>query len=301
MALDKTRAITEETRCALASSLLAGFLFLSRVFHTAARSLGGIEERAAFVRPCSPLRGLHDHRGGRPRGSLGRDRRWRTASRFGFPPPLAAPLAICALVLLGGALHEDGLADCADGFSLAARPASASSKSWRDSRIGTFGAVALVLSLYLRAASLALIADESLGLAGAVLIGGAALSRAASLMPLALLPPARENGAGFAARTPERAALAIATCLAVVFALAPVVAGAELARCPRRHCFGYLLGLGRCAARSKTHRRPDRGCRGRRAATQRNRVLSSVRRARLTKGFASKQSRANSKYRTGPR
>ena len=38
------------------------------------------------------------------------------ASRFGFPPPLAAPLAICFLVLLGGAMHEDGLADCADGF-----------------------------------------------------------------------------------------------------------------------------------------------------------------------------------------
>ncbi len=38
------------------------------------------------------------------------------ASRFGFPPPLAAPLAICSLVLLGGAMHEDGLADCADGF-----------------------------------------------------------------------------------------------------------------------------------------------------------------------------------------
>jgi adenosylcobinamide-GDP ribazoletransferase len=49
-------------------------------------------------------------------------------------------------------------------------------------------------------------------------------------MPLALLPPARENGAGFAAGKPEQGALAVAACLAVVFALAPVVAGASLAR-----------------------------------------------------------------------
>ena len=151
------------------------------------------------------------------------------ASRFGFPPPLAAPLAICSLVLLGGAMHEDGLADCADGFSGGATR-ERKLEIMRDSQIGTFGAVCLVLSLYLRAASLALIADESLGLAGAVLIGAAALSRAASLMPLALLPPARANGIGFAAGKPERAALAVAACLAVVFALAPVVAGAYLAR-----------------------------------------------------------------------
>jgi adenosylcobinamide-GDP ribazoletransferase len=151
------------------------------------------------------------------------------ASRLGFPPPLAAPFAICALVLLTGAMHEDGLADCADGF-FGGATRERKLEIMQDSGIGTFGAVALVLSLYLRAASVALIADESLGLAGAVLIGAAALSRALSLMPLALLPPARENGAGFAARTPERAALAVAACLAVVFTLAPVVAGASLAR-----------------------------------------------------------------------
>jgi adenosylcobinamide-GDP ribazoletransferase len=151
------------------------------------------------------------------------------ASRSGFPPLLAAPLAICCLVLLGGAMHEDGLADCADGF-FGGATRERKLEIMADSGIGTFGAVALVLSLYLRAASLALIADESLGLACAVLIGAAALSRAASLMPLALLPPAREDGAGFAARTPERAALAIAACLAIVFALAPVAVGAFLGR-----------------------------------------------------------------------
>ncbi len=126
-------------------------------------------------------------------------------------------------------MHEDGLADCADGF-FGGATRERKLEIMQDSRIGTFGAVAVALSLYLRAASLALIVGESLALALAVLIGAAALSRTASLMPLALLPPARENGAGFGAGKPGRAALAIASCLAAVFALAPVVAGASLNR-----------------------------------------------------------------------
>jgi adenosylcobinamide-GDP ribazoletransferase len=197
------------------------FLFLSRVFHSAAHSLGGIPEQTAFARrffACSP----HVAGGGRPRGGVSRDR------DGGGLPFLAAPLAICSLVFLGGAMHEDGLADCADGF-FGGATRERKLEIMQDSRIGTFGVVALVLSLYLRAASLALIVDKSLALAGAVLIGAAALSRAASLMPLVLIPPARENGAGFAAGKPERAALAVAACLAVGFALAPVVAGAYLA------------------------------------------------------------------------
>ena len=100
------------------------------------------------------------------------------ASLLGFPPPLAAPLAICALALVSGAMHEDGLADCADGF-LGGATRERKLEIMADSRIGTFGAVALVLSLYLRAVSLTLIVNESLGLACAVLIGAAALSRAA--------------------------------------------------------------------------------------------------------------------------
>lgn len=151
-----------------------------------------------------------------------------SASLLGFPPPVAAPLAICALALVSGAMHEDGLADCADGF-LGGATRERKLEIMADSRIGTFGAVALVLSLYLRAVSLTLILNESLGLACAVIIGAAGLSRAASLMPLALLPAARENGAGFAAGKPEQAALVLAASLAVVFALAPVTAGASLA------------------------------------------------------------------------
>ncbi|HUZ91455.1 MAG TPA: adenosylcobinamide-GDP ribazoletransferase [Methylocella sp.] len=151
------------------------------------------------------------------------------AQSLGFHPLLAAPLAVCCLVMLSGALHEDGLADCADGFFGGPTP-ERKLEIMRDSRIGTFGALALALSLYIRAVSLALIAGESLGVACAMLIGAAALSRTAALFPLVILPPARQNGAGFAAGKPEPAALATAGCLAVVLGLAPVLAGAEPGR-----------------------------------------------------------------------
>jgi adenosylcobinamide-GDP ribazoletransferase len=148
---------------------------------------------------------------------------------LGFPPLLAAPLAVGCLIMLSGALHEDGLADCADGF-FGGATRERKLEIMRDGQIGTFGALALLLSVYVRAASLASIAGESLGLAATVLIGAAALSRSAALIPLAILPPARQDGAGFAAGKPAPMALAAASCLAIVFALVPVAAGAGLDR-----------------------------------------------------------------------
>ena len=100
----------------------------------------------------------------------------------------------------------------------------------RESRIGSFGTVALVLSLSLRMSSVVLIANQNLCLACAVLTGGAALSRTCGLLPLVLLPPVRKDGAGFSAQRPAQGALLVATLLAFLFALAPVPAGANLIR-----------------------------------------------------------------------
>ena len=151
------------------------------------------------------------------------------ARSLGLPSLLAAPLATGALVVLSGAMHEDGLADCADGFFGGETP-ERKLEIMQDSRIGAFGAVALLLSLYLRVMGLTLIADNSLGLACAVLIGAAALSRSLALMPLLLLPPARQTGSGFAAGKPAAGAFAVAIFLAILFALAPVSAGANLSQ-----------------------------------------------------------------------
>ncbi len=151
------------------------------------------------------------------------------AVELGLSPLLAALLALSCLIILTGALHEDGLADCADGF-FGGATRQRKLDIMRDSQIGTFGALALLLSLSVRAASLASITSESPALAAAVLIAAAALSRSAALIPLAVLPPARQDGAGYAAGKPEPMALAATACLAAVFALGPTLAGAGLAR-----------------------------------------------------------------------
>src|SRR5579875_3617865 len=149
------------------------------------------------------------------------------AATLGFRPLLAAPLALCSLLLTSGAIHEDGLADCADGF-FGGETRERRLEIMRDSRTGTYGAAALALTLYIRSASLAILAGKSLALACLVLAAAAAVSRTAALLPLFLLPPARQDGAGFAAGKPGGQALVSALIAAALFAFAPACAGASL-------------------------------------------------------------------------
>ena len=66
-----------------------------------------------------------------------------------LPPAISALLALAFLVFVTGALHEDGLADVADAFR-AGRSPDRILAILKDSRIGVYGAVALVLTLLLR-------------------------------------------------------------------------------------------------------------------------------------------------------
>ncbi len=147
---------------------------------------------------------------------------------IGLPPVLAAPLAIATLALVTGALHEDALADCADGFG-GGRTRERKLEIMRDSRIGAFGGVALALSLYIRVVALAVVADRSAGVGALALVAAAALSRAASLWPLAWLPPARADGSG-AATQPAPAAAGLAAGLALVLGLALLAPAVGLGR-----------------------------------------------------------------------
>ena len=150
------------------------------------------------------------------------------AVALGLPASVAAPMAIAALVLLTGALHEDALADCADGFG-GGTTRERKLEIMRDSRIGAYGACAITLSLYLRAAALGAIAERGGGLAALTLVAAAALSRAACLVPLVLLPPARADGAGAAAR-PAPGAVGTAAGLALLLAMATLAPAAGLGR-----------------------------------------------------------------------
>lgn len=82
---------------------------------------------------------------------------YKISSRLGLTPNLAALLALATTALITGALHEDGLADTADGLG-GGRTRERKLEIMRDSRIGTYGVCALILSFGLRWSALAAIA-----------------------------------------------------------------------------------------------------------------------------------------------
>jgi adenosylcobinamide-GDP ribazoletransferase len=161
----------------------------------------------------------------------------------------AALLSVLAGVALTGALHEDGLADTADGFC-GGRDREEKLAILRDSRQGTYGVLAIVLSVLLRAAALAGIGDAIH--AGLALIAAHAASRAALPAAMMGLAPARLDGLGATAGTPRPgkaiAAVLIGAAIALT-ALGPVRGAVALcltgvivfamAKLARRHIGGY--------------------------------------------------------------
>lgn len=136
------------------------------------------------------------------------------ATLLGWSPVLAAITAIAVMILATGALHEDGLADTADGLG-SDRPAQVALAIMRDSRIGTYGALALGLVTAARIVALASISGPASGL-----IVAAALSRGAVAIVMHQLPPARPDGQSAAAGRPAAAGAATAAVLPAALALA---------------------------------------------------------------------------------
>lgn len=139
-------------------------------------------------------------------------------------PFVAATLAVAVAVMLTGALHEDGLADVADGFGGGATP-ERRLEIMKDSRIGAYGGVALVLALALRIGALATLLDRVDAGAAVALVLAAALSRTAALAPMVLLDPARRDGAAAAVGRPGHPALMVAGTLAFALALLAALLG----------------------------------------------------------------------------
>jgi adenosylcobinamide-GDP ribazoletransferase len=100
-----------------------------------------------------------------------------------WPPLVAAVLCSVVTVLVTGAFHEDGLADVADGLGGASTRERAL-EIMKDSRIGAFGAIAVVLALGLKFALLAALAGQGAFVACAALLAAHVLSR---LAPLAVM------------------------------------------------------------------------------------------------------------------
>ena len=142
-----------------------------------------------------------------------------------LPRLLAALWSLAAMLLATGALHEDGLADTADGF-LAGATAARRLEIMRDSRIGSFGAIALVLGLGIRAAAVAALPCGALF---GALIAAAALGRASMLIAPLLLPPVRAGGLGAGIAAMPGSAATAGLALGAVAALLALPAGLAVA------------------------------------------------------------------------
>jgi adenosylcobinamide-GDP ribazoletransferase len=102
-------------------------------------------------------------------------------------PWVAAIASTVFGVLLTGAFHEDGLADLADGLGGSAERARAL-EIMKDSRIGSYGAIALVLALLGKVALLALLAQADAWLAVVALFAAHVTSRTVPLLIIRTLP-----------------------------------------------------------------------------------------------------------------
>lgn len=142
---------------------------------------------------------------------------WDGAQAVHLPLLAAAVLTVSATALVTGAFHEDGLADTADALGPHSRERSL--EVMRDSRIGTFGAVALWSLLTLKAAALMSLPISSFA---PTFLASHVLARWSSL-PLAFaLPNAREGsglGVGLASQISSRSLVSATVLMALALLL----------------------------------------------------------------------------------
>lgn len=106
------------------------------------------------------------------------------------PPPLPALAVTAALAFLTRALHLDGLADLADGI-WGAYTADRRLEIMKDSRIGAFGALALIFAVLIKAASICLVLEHGFLMA---LLVVPMLSRTGMVLAAFKAPYARKEG-----------------------------------------------------------------------------------------------------------
>ncbi|MCR8723416.1 adenosylcobinamide-GDP ribazoletransferase [Frigidibacter sp. ROC022] len=136
---------------------------------------------------------------------------------IGLVPGVAAATVLGILAMLTGAMHEDGLADSADGlfggWTVARRL-----EIMKDSRIGTYGMLALLLVTLARWSALSFLLATGHTLAP--LIVAAMLSRAALPLAMIAMPNARGEGLSQSAGVPPRPSAALGLVLALIAAIA---------------------------------------------------------------------------------
>jgi adenosylcobinamide-GDP ribazoletransferase len=180
-----------------------------------------------------------------------------------MPPLLAAAWALVAILIITGAFHEDGLADTVDGLG-GGTTSARKLEIMRDSRIGTYGAAALFLSLTVRTAAIATVGPPWAVLTAMIVAG--VLGRSAMIVPPLVLSPARADGMGASIAKPRAISataglglgvIASVVLLPALLAAAVLVLGfgasLVLATIARRQLGGYtgdILGAAEVVAES---------------------------------------------------
>ena len=141
-------------------------------------------------------------------------------------------LGLAAMALATGAFHEDGLADFMDGIG-GGQSREHKLEIMRDSRLGTYGAMALIVFFVLSTTLLYELANTGwqppLGGFAAVFICVGAMQRAAIGLPLVVLPPARSDGLAADTPTPRYHIFALGVLIATFTSLILMGPGATLA------------------------------------------------------------------------
>jgi adenosylcobinamide-GDP ribazoletransferase len=197
------------------TELKTGLAFLTRLpVATAAPAVGGDIARASWTFPII----------GAGIGVAGALVYW-IAHGLDLPAFVSAVLAVASTLLLTGGLHEDGLADTADGFGGGTSP-ERKLEIMRDGAIGTYGATALFVSLLLRVGAIASLADP--GLVALALIASHAGARATMPLFMGRVPRARPDGLSAEAGPPPERSSAIALGIGLFILLLCLGFGATL-------------------------------------------------------------------------
>lgn len=151
-----------------------------------------------------------------------------------FPLIISILVAIAVGLIVTGAFHEDGLADTFDGIG-GGLTREKSLEIMKDSRLGTYGTIALVFALALKAAALLALTP---GLIIAGLIAGHGLSRLSSVIVIATSRYVRDEGTG----KPVAGAISLPS-LAIALATGGVIVVAWCAAQPAAGFLWALFGL----------------------------------------------------------
>ncbi|MDP5361396.1 MAG: adenosylcobinamide-GDP ribazoletransferase [Paracoccaceae bacterium] len=135
---------------------------------------------------------------------------------LGVPSGISAGLILAGSVILTGAMHEDGLADSADGL-WGGWDRARRLEIMKDSHIGVYGVCAIALSLLLR--WLGLVAIVSVGAYWVAFIAIGALSRTSMVVLMAILPNARAGGLSKSVGRPPTGTVWLAIVFGVGFAI----------------------------------------------------------------------------------